>query len=68
MKTANRLAVLAFAVALNVAALAALHVAMVDGAQQARAANQEFEHVVVSASRTPPAIADSTCPTASKAL
>ncbi|HZD19433.1 MAG TPA: hypothetical protein VE325_02075 [Burkholderiales bacterium] len=68
MKTAHRLAALAFAVALNVAALAALHVAMVDGAQQALAANQEFEHVVVSASRMPAAIATSNCPTASKAL
>jgi len=68
MKTANRLAVLAFAVALNVGALAALHIAMVDGAEHALAANQEFEHVVVSASRTPAAIANSTCPTASKAL
>jgi hypothetical protein len=68
MKTANRLAVLAFAVALNVAALAALHIAMVDGAQQALAANQEFEHVVVSASRTSPALATSNCPTTPNAL
>ena len=67
MKT-TRVAVLAFAVALNVAAVAALHIAMVDGAQRALAANQEFEHVVVSASRMPAAIATSNCPTASKAL
>src|SRR5437899_13056704 len=49
MKTANRLAVFAFAVALNAAAVAALHIAMVDGAEHALAANQEVEHVVVSA-------------------
>src|SRR6266403_1314304 len=46
MKTANRLAVFAFAVALNVAAVAALHIAMVDGAERALVANQEVEHVV----------------------
>ena len=68
MKTANRLAVLAFAVVLNGAAVAALHIAMVDGAERALAANQEFEHVVVSATRTVPAMATSNCPTASKAL
>src|SRR5882762_2747816 len=59
MKTANRLAVFAFAVALNGAAVAALHIAMVDGAQRALAANQELEHVVVSATPTHPAIATS---------
>ena len=68
MKTANRLAVFAFAVVLNAAALAALHFAMVDGTERAIAANQEFEHVVVSATRMPAAIATSNCPTASKAL
>src|ERR1051325_9329391 len=39
MKTANRLAVFAFAVALNAVAIAALHIAMVDGAERAIAAN-----------------------------
>ncbi len=68
MKTAHRLAVLAFAVALNVAAVAALHVAMVDGTRSALAANQEVEHVVVSATPTHPAIATSNCPTTPKAL
>ena len=68
MKTANRLAVFAFAVALNAVALAALHIAMVDGAERAIAANQELEHVVVSATRESPAIAISNCPTASHAL
>ena len=67
MKTANRLAVFAFAIVLNGAAVAALHIAMVDGAQRALAANQEVEHIVVSATRTPAAIATSNCPTA-KAL
>jgi hypothetical protein len=68
MKTTSRLAVFAFAVALNGAALAALHVAMVDGAERAVLANQETEHVVVSATRTPAAIATSNCPTTPKAL
>jgi len=63
MKTANRLAVFAFAIALNGAAVAALHIAMVDGARSALAANQEVEHVVVSATPTPAAIATSNCPT-----
>jgi len=67
MKTANRLAVFALAIAINGAAVAALHIAMVDGAQRALAANQEVEHIVVSAKRTPAAIAASNCPTA-KAL
>ena len=68
MKTANRLAVFAFAVALNGAAVAALHIAMVDGAQRALAANQEVEHVVVSATPTPAPVATSNCPTTPKAL
>ena len=68
MKTANRLAVLAFAIALNGAALAALHIAMVEGAEQAIIANQEPEHVIVSATRTPAPLATSNCPTAAKAL
>lgn len=68
MKTTHRLAVLAFAVALNAAAAAALHIAMVDGAERAYAANQEFEHVVVSATHTPAPIATSNCPLTPKAL
>ena len=68
MKTTHRLAVLAFAVALNGAAIAALHIAMVDGAQRAFAANQEYEHVVVSATQAPAPIATSNCPTTPKAL
>ncbi|HET7364837.1 MAG TPA: hypothetical protein VFJ70_14815 [Burkholderiales bacterium] len=68
MKTANRLAVFAFAVALNAAALVALHIAMVDGAERALVANQEVEHVVVSAARTSPALATSNCPTMPNAL
>src|SRR5690349_20597737 len=68
MKTANRFAVFAFAVALNVAAVAALHIAMVDGARSALAANQEVEHGVVSATPTPAPVATSNCPTTPKAL
>ena len=68
MKTASRLAVFVFAVALNAAAVAALHVAMVEGAERALVANQETEHVVVSATRTPAAIATSNCPTTPNAL
>ena len=68
MKTANRLAVFAFAVALNGVAVAALHIAMVDGARSALAANQEVEHVVVSATPTPAPMATSNCPTTPHAL
>jgi len=68
MKTTNRLAVFAFAVALNAAAVAALHIAMVDGAERAILANQEPEHVIVTATRTPDPVASSNCPTASHAL
>jgi hypothetical protein len=68
MKTANRLAVLAFALALNAAAVAALNIAMIDGAERAILANQEPEHVVVTASRLPAPVATSNCPTAAKAL
>jgi hypothetical protein len=68
MKTANRFAVLAFAVALNAAAVAALNIAMVDGAERAIVANQEAEHVIVSATRAPAPVATSNCPTAAKAL
>jgi hypothetical protein len=53
MKSTTRLTILAFAVAVNAAAFTALHVAMVDGAERALLANQEIEHVVVSATRTP---------------
>lgn len=53
MKSTTRLTILALAVALNAGALSALNVAMVDGAQRAVLANQEIEHVVVSATRTP---------------
>jgi hypothetical protein len=67
MKTTHRLTALALAIVLNVAAFAALHVAMVDGAERAVLANQEFDHVVVSASRTPAELAKSNCP-AAKAL
>jgi hypothetical protein len=67
MKTTHRLIAFAFAVVLNVAAFGALHVAMVEGAERAVLANQEFDHVVVSATRTPAELAKSICPV-SKAL
>jgi len=67
MKTTSRLIALAVAVVVNAAALAALHTAMVQGTEQALAANVEPEHVVVSAERTPAEMAGSNCPT-SKAL
>jgi hypothetical protein len=62
MKSKIRLMVLALAIAVNGAAVAALHVAMVDVAERAVLANQEFDHVVVSASRAPADLAKSTCP------
>ena len=68
MKTTNRLLVFAVAVAVNAAALAAVHIAMVQGVQRALAANEESEHVVVTATRPHPELARSTCPAASKAL
>lgn len=68
MKTTNRLAVLAFAVVLNAAAIAALNIAMVDGAERAILANQEPEHVVITATRTPDPVASTNCPAAAKAL
>jgi len=52
MKSKTRLMILALAVAVNGAALAALNVAMVDVAERAVLANQEFDHVVVSATRS----------------
>jgi hypothetical protein len=67
MKTTPRLIALAVAVAVNAAALAALHTAMVRGTEQALAANVETEHVVVSAERAPGEMAHSNCP-ASRAL
>jgi len=67
MKSTTRLTILAFAVALNAGALTALHVAMVDGAERALLANQDVEHVVVSATRTPGDLAKM-CPGSSHAL
>jgi len=66
MKTTNIIA-LAVALAVNAAALAALHVAMVDGTERALAANAEAEYIVVSAPRAPADVARSNCP-APKAL
>ena len=66
MKITNTIA-LAVALAVNAAALAALHVAMVDGTERALAANAEAEYIVVSAPRTPADVAHINCP-APKAL
>src|SRR5881392_3827570 len=45
MTSKTRLMILALALAVNGSALAALHVAMVQGAEQAMAANQEYDHI-----------------------
>ena len=67
MKTKNRLVALTVAIAINAAALAALHIAMVEGMERAVAANVEAEYVVVTAPPAPADIAHSNCP-APKAL
>jgi len=67
MKTKNRLIALTVAIAVNAAALAALHIAMVEGTERALAANVEAEYVVDTAPRAPADIARSNCP-APKAL
>ena len=67
MTKATRILILTFALALNAAGVAALHVAMVNGAEQAVLANQEYDHVVVTSTRVPSELAKSSCP-ATKAL
>jgi len=62
MTSTTRLMILTLAFAVNAAALAALHVAMVHSAEQAVAANQEYDHIVVSATRVPSELAKSSCP------
>ena len=62
MTKATRLFIFAFALAVNAAGVAALNVAMVKQAEQAVLANQEYDHVVVSATRTPSELAKSSCP------
>ena len=66
MKSRTRLIILAFAVAVNAAALTALNAAMLDGAERAVLANHEYDHVVVSATRTSDnlasGLAKSACP------
>ena len=52
MKPRIRLIALSLAVAVNAGALAALHVAMVDGADQQRVSLQEPERIEVTASKT----------------
>lgn len=62
-----RLSVLGVALAVNVAALAALHVAMVRSADRAAAAEQAIERIVVTASRYEPETV-ATCPAAPAAI
>jgi len=62
MTKRTRLLILAIALTVNAAGVAALDVAMVQGAEQAVLANQEYDHVVVSATRTPSELAKSSCP------
>src|SRR5256714_15173703 len=62
MTSKTRLMILALAVAVNAAAVSALHIAMVHGAERAVLANQEYDHIVVSATRMPSELAKSTCP------
>lgn len=66
MTKGTRLAIFALALAVNAAGVAALNVAMVNGAEQAVLANQEYDHVVVSATRHPDnlasGLAKSSCP------
>ena len=62
MKTSTRLTILALALAINASAFTALHVAMVDGTERAVLANQEFDQVVVSATRMPGELAKGVCP------
>jgi len=62
MTKATRCLILAVALAVNAAGVAALHVAMVNGAEQAVLANQEYDHVVVSSTRVPSDLARSSCP------
>ena len=62
MTKATRLFIFAFALAVNAAGVSALNAAMVNGAEQAVLANQEFDHVVVSSTRVPSDLARSSCP------
>ena len=62
MTKATRLLILTFALAVNAVGVAALNVAMVNGAEQAILANQEYDHVVVSATKVPSELAKSSCP------
>ena len=66
MTSKTRLMILTLALAVNATAIAALDVAMVHGAEQAVLANQEYDHIVVSATRTSDnlasGLAKSSCP------
>ena len=62
MTKGTRLAIFALALAVNAAGVAALNVAMVNGAEQAVLANQEYDQVVVTSTRVPSDLARSSCP------
>ena len=62
MTKATHLLILTVALAVNAAGVSALNVAMVNGAEQAVLANQEYDHVVVSSTRVPSDLAKSSCP------
>lgn len=62
MKSRISLAVLGLAVAVNAAALAALHVAMVDGVERMQLSLGEPQRVFVSAKRVAGEVAASHCP------
>jgi len=62
MTRATRILILTVALAVNAAGVAALHIAMVNGAEQAVLTNQEYDHVVVSSTRVPTDLARSSCP------
>ena len=62
MTKATRCLILAAALAVNAAGVTALNAAMVNGAEEAVLANQEYDHVVVSSTRVPSDLAKSSCP------
>jgi hypothetical protein len=62
MTNATRILILAVALAVNAAGVTALNAAMVNGAEEAVLANQEYDHVVVSSTRVPSDLAKSSCP------
>lgn len=62
MKTAISVAILGVAAAINIVAIGALHLAMVDGVERAQLSLAEPERIIVSATRHTPELATSACP------